>query len=114
MTVLYRRARYLFSTYYYKIILEKNTAIVESLCIPHFLRERCLDLKHYSRNITSQKNDFELDIYNPSKKIAKEDYQKNLDKAFRGNIKIKTNGVIVQTPSLVADITGPRVRSGRN
>ena len=114
MTVLYRRARYLFSTYYYKIILERNTATVESLCIPHFLREKCLDLKQYSRNITSQKNDFEQDVYNPSKKIIKADYQNNLDKAFRGSIKVKTNGVIVQTPSLVAEITGPRVRSGRN
>jgi len=114
MTVLYRRARYLFSTYYYKITLERNTATVESLCVPLFQREKCLELKHYSRNITSQKNDFEQDVYNPSKKIAKEEYQRNLDKAFRGNIKVKTNGKVVQTPSLIADMIGSRMRSGKN
>lgn len=114
MTVLYRRTRYLFSTYYYKIILEKNTATVESVCVPRFLKERCLELKHYSRNISSQKNDFEQDVYNSSKKISKQEYQLVLDKAFRGEIKVKTNGVLVQTPSLVVDIAVRGVRTGRS
>ncbi|MET0244451.1 MAG: hypothetical protein ABW174_13320, partial [Flavitalea sp.] len=87
MTVLYRKARYLFSTYYYRITLERNIAVVESICIPHLQSTCALDLREYSRNISTEKNDFEQDIYNPSKKISKELYQEKYDRAFRGNIK---------------------------
>ncbi|RYG30594.1 MAG: hypothetical protein EOO01_36510 [Chitinophagaceae bacterium] len=114
MTVLYRKTRYLFSTYYYKITLERNIASVESLCIPVFRKEKCLELKQYSRNITSQKNDFEQDVYNPSKKSSQEEYQASYDKAFRGDLKIKMNGAIVETPTLVRDLIVPRVRSNKN
>ncbi len=114
MTVLYRKTRYLFSTYFYKITLEKNVAIVESLCFPLFKKERCFEMRQYSRKISSQKNDFEQDVYNPSKKIAKELYQDKYDQAFRGNLKIKMNGALVETPTLVADIIAPRIRTGKN
>jgi hypothetical protein len=114
MTVLYRKTRYLFSTYYYKISLEKNVASVESLCVPLFKKDRCFELKQYSRNITSQKNDFEQDIYNPSKKITRYEFQTQYDKAFRGNLKIKLDGRIVETPSLIAGLVAPRVRTGKN
>jgi hypothetical protein len=114
MTVLYRKTRYLFSTYYYKISLEKNLATVESVCIPLFRRERCFELKQYSRNITSQKHDFEQDVYNPSKKITKDVYQSNYDKAFRGDLKVRLNGHVVETPSLVAGMVTPHIRSNKN
>ena len=114
MTVLYRKTRYLFSTYYYKISLEKSTASVESLCVPIFKKEKCFELKQYSRNITSQKHDFEQDIYNPSKKITKEEYQLTYDKAFRGDLKVKLNGTIIETPSLIEGLVAPRIRSNKN
>ena len=114
MAVLYRKTRYLFSTYYYKIILEKNIATVEALCVPLFSKQICLEMKQYSRNVTSQKSDFEKDVYNPSKKISKDVYQAKYDKAFRGNLKIKLNGEIVGTPSLVAGMTTVRIRSSKN
>ena len=114
MTVMYRKTRYLFTTYYYKISLEKNIASVESLCVPLFRQEKSFDLKQYSRNITSQKNDFEQDIYNPSKKITRYEFQKQFDKAFRGNLKIKMDGKIVEMPSLIASLVSPRVRTGKN
>ena len=114
MTVLYRKTRYLFSTYYYKNLLEKNIASVESLCVPIFRKEKCIELKQFSRNITSQKHDFEQDVYNPSKKITKEEYQLNYDKAFRGDLKVKLNGKIVETPLLIAGIVKPRIRSDKN
>ena len=114
MTVLYRKTRYLFSTWYYKISLEKNVASVESICVPRFTSSCCFELKQYSRNVTSQKNDFEQDVYNPSKKISRDEYQARYDKAFRGDIKIKLNGKIVETPSLVAGMTTTRIRPNRN
>lgn len=114
MTVLYRKTRYLFSTYYYKITLEKNVATVESLCFPFFKSERCFEMRQYSRNISSQKNDFEQEVYNPSKKISKDEYQDRYDKAFRGSLKIKMNGSVIETPTLVADIISPKMRSDRN
>ncbi|HTE27323.1 hypothetical protein [Flavitalea sp.] len=114
MTVLYRKTRYLFSTYYYKISLEKNIATVESLCMPLFSKENCLEMKQYSRNVTSQKSDFEKDVYNPSKKISSDEYQLKYDKAFRGKMKIKLNGKVVETPSLVAGMTTVRIRSNKN
>ena len=114
MTVMYRRTRYLFTTYFYKISLEKNIATVESLCVPLFGQEKSFDLKQYSRTITSQKNDFEQDVYNPSKKITRYEFQKQFDKAFRGNLKIKLDGKVVETPSLIAGMVAPRVRTGRN
>jgi hypothetical protein len=104
----------LFSTYYYKISLEKNLAIVESLCVPIFKKENCFELKEYSRNITSQKHDFEQDVFNPSKKITKDRYQSQFDKAFRGLLKIKLNGSVVETPSLIAEIVSPKIRSNKN
>ncbi|MHA4844710.1 hypothetical protein ACX0G7_11125 [Flavitalea antarctica] len=114
MTVLYRKTRYLFSTYYYKISLEKNVATVEALCVPFFSAQKCLEMKQYSRNVTSQKSDFEKEVYNPSKKISKDEYQMRYDKAFRGDLKIKLNGQTVETPSMVADMTTTRIRSNKN
>jgi hypothetical protein len=114
MTVLYRKTRYLFSTWYYKISLERNMASVESICVPRFSKDICLELKQYSRNVCSQKNDFEQDVYNPSKKITRDEYQSRYDKAFRGNLKIKLNGRVVQTPGVVAGLTTNRIRSNRN
>ena len=114
MTVLYRKTRYLFSTYYYKISLEKNIATVESLCIPHFSKANSLEMKQYSRNVTSQKSDFEKDVYNPSKKISKDEFQSTYDKAFRGDIKVKLNGKVVETPTLLAGMTTVRSRSNKN
>jgi hypothetical protein len=114
MTVLYRKTRYLFSTYYYKISLEKNIATVESLCVPLFSKEKCLEMKQYSRNVISQKSDFEKDVYNPSKKITRDEYQMKFDLAFRGNLKIKLDGKTVETPSLVAGMTTGRIRSNKN
>jgi hypothetical protein len=114
MTVLYRKTRYIFSTYYYKISLEKNIASVESLCVPLFGKERSFELNQYSRDITSQKNDFEQDIYNPSKKITRYEYQTQFDKAFRGDLKIKLEGKTIETPTLIAGLVSPRVRSGKN
>jgi hypothetical protein len=114
MTVLYRKARYLFSTYYYKITLERNIACVESLCVPLLRRENCFELKQYSRNISTQKNDFEQEVYNPSKKITQEEYQRSFDKAYRGNLRIKLNGNTIETPTLIAQIIKPGVQSGKN
>jgi hypothetical protein len=114
MTVLYRKTRYLFSTYYYKISLEKNIATVESLCIPHFSKANCLEMKQYSRNVTSQKSDFEKDVYNASKKISRDEFQSNYDKAFRGDIKVKLNGKVIETPILLAGMTTVRSRSNKN
>jgi len=114
MTVLYRKTGYLFSTWYYKISLEKNIASVESICVPRFKKDVCLELRQYSRNITSQKNDFEQDVYNPSKKITRDEYQARYDKAFRGNLKIKLNGKVVETPGLVAGMVTNRIRTNRN
>lgn len=114
MTVLYRKTRYLFTTYYYKISLETNIASVESVCVPLFRKETCFELRQFSRNVTSQKNDFEQDVYNPSKKITKEEYQLNYDKAFRGDLKVKLNGKIVETPTLVAGMVKPKIGSNKN
>lgn len=104
MTVLFRKSRYLFATYYYKIYMDRQMITVESICVRLFKKERCFELLEFNRYIRSQKKDFEENVFNPSRKLAAYEYQKQYDKAFSGPLKTKINGVEIKTPVLLEEL----------
>ena len=104
MTVLFRKSRYLFATYYYKIYMEQRTITVESICVRLFKKERIYELLEYNRYSPAQKKNFEEEVFNPSTKLAAYSYQKQYDKAFSGPLKTKINGKEIKTPMLLEEL----------
>jgi hypothetical protein len=104
MTVLFRKSRYLFATYYYKIYMEQRTITVESICVKLFKKERIYELLEYNRYSSAQKKKFEEEVFNPSRKLAAFVYQKQYDKAFSGPLKTLINGREIKTPVLLEEL----------